>query len=75
VAAPAQLIYLVLFSYAFFFEGYTGLTITVASIVTLAALMHITAKVDWEARFQRPERQPHPPAPPPAPPPAQPPGG
>ena len=71
VAAPAQLIYLVLFSYAFFFEGYTGLTITVASIVTLAALMHITAKVDWEARFQRPERQPHPPAPPPA----QPPGG
>ena len=51
VAAPAQLIYLVLFSYAFFFQGYTGLSITVASILTLAILMHITAKVDWESRF------------------------
>jgi hypothetical protein len=54
VAAPAQLIYLVLFSYAFFFKGYTGLTITVASILSLAVLMHLTAKVDWETRFARP---------------------
>ena len=54
VAAPAQLIYLVLFSYAFFFEGHTGLTITFASIITLAVLMHITARVDWERRFQKP---------------------
>lgn len=54
VAAPAQLIYLVLFSYAFFFQGYTGLSITIASILTLAILMHITAKVDWENRFQPP---------------------
>jgi hypothetical protein len=52
VAAPAQLIYLVLFSYAFFFQGYTGLSITVASILTLAILMHITAKVDWESKFK-----------------------
>jgi hypothetical protein len=52
VAAPAQLIFLVLFSYAFFFEGYTGLTITLASILTLAILMHVTAKVDWESRFR-----------------------
>ena len=41
-----------LFSYAFFFEGYTGLTITLASILTLAILMHVTAKVDWESRFR-----------------------
>jgi len=51
VAAPAQLIYLVLFSYAFFFQGYTGLSITIASILTLALMMHITAKVDWESKF------------------------
>jgi len=51
VAAPAQLIFLILFSYAFFFEGYTGLTLTVASILTLAILMHITAKVNWEGKF------------------------
>jgi inner membrane protein involved in colicin E2 resistance len=54
VVAPAQFIYLVLFSYAFFFEGYTGLAITIASILTLAVLMHVTAKVDWGARFARP---------------------
>ena len=73
IAAPAQLIYLVVFSYTFFFKGYTGLAITVASIVTLAILMHVTAKVDWESRFKSPERPvpPTPPAPPapPSPPP------
>ncbi|NIM06573.1 MAG: hypothetical protein GTO55_09070, partial [Armatimonadetes bacterium] len=42
VIAPAQIIYLILFSYAFFFQGYTGLTITIASILTLAILMQIT---------------------------------
>ena len=56
IAAPAQLIFLVLFSYAFFFKGYTGLAITLASILTLAILMHVTAKVDWESRFQTPAR-------------------
>jgi inner membrane protein involved in colicin E2 resistance len=56
VAAPAQLIFLVLFSYAFFFKGYTGLSITLASILTLALLMHVTAKVDWESRFRTPPK-------------------
>jgi inner membrane protein involved in colicin E2 resistance len=51
VAAPAQLLFLVLFSYAFFFRGYTGLAITLASVLTLAILMHVTARVDWESRF------------------------
>ncbi len=55
VAAPAQLIFLVLFSYTFFFKGYTGLAITVASIITLGVLMHITAKVDWEKLTGPPE--------------------
>jgi hypothetical protein len=31
-AAVAQFIYLVLFSYAFFFKGFTGLAITIGSI-------------------------------------------
>lgn len=71
VAAPAQLLFLVLFSYAFFFKGYTGLAITLASILTLGIMMHVTAKVDWETRFQTRAAERKPPTPPPAPPPAQ----
>ena len=37
IAVPAQFIYLVLFSYSFFFDGLTGLTITVGAVVTLAS--------------------------------------
>jgi len=48
---PAQALFLILFSYAFFFRGYTGLTITIASIVTLAVLMQLTARIDWDAKF------------------------
>jgi hypothetical protein len=46
-----QLMFLVLFSYAFFFPGYTGLIITVGAIVTLAVLMFATARVDWGTKF------------------------
>ena len=46
-AALAQLVYLVLFSYAFFFKGFTGLTITIVAIVTLFVVMQMTARVDW----------------------------
>jgi Inner membrane protein CreD len=52
-AGLAQLIFLVLFSYAFFFEGYTGLTVTVGAIVTLFVLMQLTARVDWAVLFAR----------------------
>src|SRR6185503_17876438 len=62
-AALAQFVYLVLFSYAFFFEGYTGLTVTLGAVATLFVLMQITAKVDWEQIFARPGV----PIPPPAP--------
>ena len=51
VAAAAQFAYLVLFSYSFFFDGLTGLTITIGAIVTLALLMAVTARVDWGSRF------------------------
>jgi hypothetical protein len=53
-AGVAQLVFLVLFSYAFFFEGFTGLTVTVGAVVTLFVLMQMTARVDWEAVFARP---------------------
>jgi hypothetical protein len=50
-AALAQLTYLVLFSYAFFFEGYTGLAITIGSILTLFAAMQLTGRVRWSEIF------------------------
>lgn len=50
-AALAQFIYLVLFSYAFFFRGFTGLAITIGSVVTLFVLMQMTARVQWSELF------------------------
>jgi inner membrane protein involved in colicin E2 resistance len=50
-AVPAQAVFLVLFSYAFFFEGFTGLTITIGAIVTLFVLMQLTARVSWDEVF------------------------
>ena len=50
-AGLAQLVFLVLFSYAFFFEGYTGLTVTLGAITTLFVLMQMTARVDWARVF------------------------
>jgi inner membrane protein involved in colicin E2 resistance len=50
-AGTAQLVYLVLFSYAFFFKGLTGLAITIGAIATLFVLMQVTARVDWKALF------------------------
>ena len=52
-AGVAQLVFLVLFSYAFFFEGYTGLTVTIGAIVTLFVLMQSTVRVDWDRVFAR----------------------
>ena len=51
VAGAAQGVFLVLFSYAFFFEGFTGLTITVGAILTLFVLMQMTAHVPWDDVF------------------------
>jgi hypothetical protein len=53
-AALAQLIYLILFSYAFFLKGYTGLAITIGAILTLFVAMQLTAKVRWADYFQKP---------------------
>ena len=54
----AQLIYLVLFSYTFFFVGYTGLAITVLCIATLFAAMQLTGRMDWSAAFAQPPATP-----------------
>src|SRR5215475_9114927 len=52
-AGLSQLVYLVLFSYAFFFEGYTGLAITVGAILTLFVVMQMTGRIRWEERFTK----------------------
>ncbi len=53
LAALAQFGYMILFSYSFFFDGLTGLTITVEAISTLALLMALTARVNWSEKFRR----------------------
>ncbi len=50
-AGLTQLIYLVLFSYAFFFEGFTGLAVTIGAILTLFVVMQMTGRLRWEEKF------------------------
>src|SRR5215472_12580802 len=50
-AGLTQLIYLVLFSYAFFFEGFTGLAVTIGVILTLFVVMQMTGRLNWEEKF------------------------
>ena len=50
-AGLTQFIYLVMFSYAFFFKGFTGLAITIGSILTLFVVMQITGRVRWTEKF------------------------
>lgn len=50
-AALAQFIYLVTFSYAFFLKGFTGLTITIGSVVTLFVVMQVTGRIRWADKF------------------------
>ena len=50
-AGSAQLIYLVLFSYAFFWKGFSGLAITIIAIITLFVVMQVTGRIRWSERF------------------------
>ncbi len=50
-AGLAQFVFLVLFSYAFFFEGFTGLAITIGAILTLFIAMQTTARIQWAEKF------------------------
>ena len=52
-AGMAQFVYLVLFSYAFFFEGFTGLAITIGAIITLFVVMQVTGRIRWSEQFAR----------------------
>lgn len=52
-AAVAQFGYLVLFSYAFFFKGYTGLAVTIGAIFTLFIVMQTTGRIRWADKFER----------------------
>jgi len=53
-----QLVYLIGFSYAFFWKGWTGLTVVIVAIITLFVLMQATARVDWTRVFARPAAKP-----------------
>lgn len=54
VYAPlAQLLYLVFFSFSFFFKGSTGMICTIVSVLTLFVLMQITGKIDWQQTFAK----------------------
>jgi inner membrane protein involved in colicin E2 resistance len=58
-AALAQFIYLVMFSYAFFLKGFTGLAITIGSVLTLFVVMQITGRIRWTEKFaMKPAAQP-----------------
>ena len=48
----SQFVYLIGFSYAFFVEGFTGLAVTIGSIVTLFVVMQATARINWAERFK-----------------------
>jgi inner membrane protein involved in colicin E2 resistance len=58
-AAVAQFVYLVMFSYAFFLKGFTGLAITLGSVVTLFVAMQVTGRIRWADNFSlKPAKQP-----------------
>jgi inner membrane protein involved in colicin E2 resistance len=56
-AGLTQLLYLVLFSYAFFFEGFTGLAVTIGAILTLFVVMQMTGRIRWQEKFSAPVLQ------------------
>jgi hypothetical protein len=57
-AGLAQLLYLVGFSLAHFWEGSTGLTLTVIGILTLFALMQLTGGIRWSDVLKGPQSPP-----------------
>ena len=43
----SQLVYLVVFSFTFFWQGFTGLAITIGAILTLFMMMQATGRYEW----------------------------
>ncbi len=67
-AALGQLVYLIGFSLAHFWAGFTGLTITILAIITLFILMQATGRLRWSEvlaskKSERPKAPPPPPQP------------
>ncbi|MDO8618257.1 MAG: inner membrane CreD family protein [Candidatus Uhrbacteria bacterium] len=54
-AGLSQFVYLVAFTYSFFFEGYTGLIITVLAVLTLFVMMQLTGRLNWAQIFSKSE--------------------
>lgn len=46
-----QIVYLFVFSFSFFFDGITGLIVTICAVTTLFILMQLTAKQNWYKLF------------------------
>ena len=55
----SQFLYLVLFSFSFFWQGFTGLAITIGAVATLFVIMQVTGSFDWE-REEEPSKRPPP---------------
>jgi hypothetical protein len=47
-----QVLYLVLFSATFFWQGYTGLAVAVGAILTLFVIMQMTGRTRWNEEFR-----------------------
>ena len=60
--ALAQLVYQVCFSIAHFWEGYTGLSISILSTLTLFLVMQMTGRIRWSEVLARKPPEPAPPA-------------
>ncbi|MGV8124861.1 MAG: inner membrane CreD family protein [Candidatus Xenobiia bacterium LiM19] len=50
-AGLSQILFLFFLSYAFFYPAFTGLFIVIAAIITLAVVMQITGRVNWEEKL------------------------
>jgi hypothetical protein len=48
-----QFIYLIIFSFSFFFDGITGIIVTVCAVITLFILMQATGRINWDEEFRR----------------------
>jgi len=48
-----QLIYLIVFSFSFFYKGMTGVIVTICSVITLFILMQITGRTNWDTVFSK----------------------
>ena len=59
-AGLAQVVYLILFSYAHFYEGWTGLMVTIGSVLTLFFIMQLTGRINWTEAFKKNKRPPRP---------------